>query len=481
MDSMRSPLFLVAALGLAASPAAGQWSIEHRGTVLLGGTAVDQHGVPFAVGGLSGITHAGGSTWLCVMDNSDKVVILDVGLNSDGSIATADIVGGLTLEEARDFEGIAFTTADRGSVLISDEGVPSVREFSLAAGLLVGVLPTPSVFDHIRSNRGFESLTRRCENGDSWTANEEALTVDGPTATPTDGTIVRLLRHDASSPDPVAAEQYAYEVEPMHGPFLPGQSGQSGLCDLVALPGGTLLALERSLALAAPLFLTRIFQVDFSGASDVSALPALDGAVFTPVAKELLWSGPASNLEGLALGPSLPQAERVLLGIVDSGDPISQNRLVAFALIGAPLGDCACETASYCRTSENSVGPGALIGATGGTSISANAFTLTAVGAVPGQYGLFYYGAGQTQIPFGEGLRCVSSGGAGIFRLGPPQTVDGAGDLSRPVDFTQPPAGSGAGAIAPGSTWYFQLWFRDPAGGASGFNLSDGLSATFCP
>jgi hypothetical protein len=35
------------------------------------------------------------------------------------------------------------------------------------------------------------------------------------------------------------------------------------------------------------------------------------------------------------------------------------------------------------------------------------------------------------------------------------------------------------GQIAPGSTRYFQFWFRDwPAGGA-GTNLSDGLRLTF--
>ena len=40
---------------------------------------------------------------------------------------------------------------------------------------------------------------------------------------------------------------------------------------------------------------------------------------------------------------------------------------------------------------------------------------------------------------------------------------------------------SGAGAITPGSTWYFQFWFRDPSAGMSGVNLSNGLEANFCP
>jgi hypothetical protein len=35
--------------------------------------------------------------------------------------------------------------------------------------------------------------------------------------------------------------------------------------------------------------------------------------------------------------------------------------------------------------------------------------------------------------------------------------------------------------ITPGSTWTFQFWYRDLAAGGAGFNLSNELSATFCP
>ncbi|MEO2006699.1 MAG: hypothetical protein ABGY41_21690 [Candidatus Poribacteria bacterium] len=51
----------------------------------------------------------------------------------------------------------------------------------------------------------------------------------------------------------------------------------------------------------------------------------------------------------------------------------------------------------------------------------------------------------------------------------------------RQLDLTQPPAGAGAGTITPGSTWFFQFWYRDSAGGPSGFNLSNGMSVTFTP
>jgi hypothetical protein len=58
---------------------------------------------------------------------------------------------------------------------------------------------------------------------------------------------------------------------------------------------------------------------------------------------------------------------------------------------------------------------------------------------------------------------------------------DAGGQVSRSIDLTLPPASSGVGQISAGDTWNFQFWYRDPSAGASGFNLSDGLSIVFCP
>jgi hypothetical protein len=81
-------------------------------------------------------------------------------------------------------------------------------------------------------------------------------------------------------------------------------------------------------------------------------------------------------------------------------------------------------------------------------------------------------------VPFGDGFRCVTNP---VHRLVPPQAFDGGGGALRHLDFTQPPADAGPGQIVAGSTWYLQAWYRDPAAGGAGFNLSDGLRASFCP
>lgn len=137
---------------------------------------------------------------------------------------------------------------------------------------------------------------------------------------------------------------------------------------------------------------------------------------------------------------------------------------------------CTEGTANFCIAAPNSTGSGAPIASSGNTDLSENQFTLYCFGIRPNQNAIFYYGTTPVQVPFGHGFRCV---GGATFRL-PIIQADGVGDLTFHLNFTQPPANSGPGQILPGSTWHFQAWYRDPPAGAPGFNLSDGLTATFC-
>lgn len=317
-------------LALAVGPTLAQpLSISFRNVAGLGSTAVDQFGVPFTVAGLSGLTRNGPDCW-AVMDNSNKLVRITISVSATGSIVSAAIVGGVSLADSRDFEGIVATGL--GTVLLAEESTPGVHEYSLFTGERLRSLSIPAVFAAIRPNNGFESLA--LGGAGAWTANEQALTADGGVSTPTAGTVVRLLRSGPSL-DPVA--QFAYVTEPLHGSSISGSI--SGLADLLLLPDGRLLALERSLAASIQgLFRTRIFAVDLAGASDVSGFAGLIGQTYSPVDKTLLYAGDQQNLEGLALGPGLGEGRWSLLGIVDDGDPISVNRVVAFEIAG--VGRC---------------------------------------------------------------------------------------------------------------------------------------------
>lgn len=140
--------------------------------------------------------------------------------------------------------------------------------------------------------------------------------------------------------------------------------------------------------------------------------------------------------------------------------------------------NCGGGNQTYCVSSANSAGSGAQIGFVGSTSIGANDLVLTCTSGPAGSPGLFYYGVNQTQVPFGDGFRCV---GGSIYRLQPPGIFDVFGNVAKVVDNTIGPASSGASAFTPGSIWNFQYWYRDTAAGMSGFNVSNGLSLTFVP
>jgi hypothetical protein len=287
------------------------------------------------------VTYAGPAgkahRFIAVQQNHENVVRFDVTFTSAGGIAGITNVVNIPIDEDLDFEGIAYTNATRNSVFVSEENAPGVREISLANGDALQTVRIPAVFSKLRDNKGFESLTRTRDETAMWTANEEALTVDGPKASPSAASPVRLLRLDVSGDSIAAGNQYAYRVEPIHG-IDDGDKARSGLSDLVAMPDGTLLSLERSFAGANPFFLNRIFEIDFANATDVSQgvlASGLDGQIYTPVGKRLLWGDSVDgttlgqNFEGLGLGPQLANGAWALIGVVDGGGNGS-NTVVSF-------------------------------------------------------------------------------------------------------------------------------------------------------
>ncbi len=153
--------------------------------------------------------------------------------------------------------------------------------------------------------------------------------------------------------------------------------------------------------------------------------------------------------------------------------------LLAFTASTAFAQTCT-DPIPYCTSSVNSTGSGAAISWTGTASPVHDNFYLVTTGGPANQPLLYYYGAAQIATPFGNGVRCVGAGGLGTFRF-QVTALDGSGAASQKVDFSQAPAGGGGlGSWSPGDTWYCQGWYRDPADGGAGFNLTDGLEVNVC-
>lgn len=129
---------------------------------------------------------------------------------------------------------------------------------------------------------------------------------------------------------------------------------------------------------------------------------------------------------------------------------------------------------SYCPPSPNSVGAGALLTATGSTSLGVADLVLTATGLPQNQFGVIFYGESQVAVPFGNGTRCV---GGFLVRL--PLLNSGAtGSVQQAIVNGNLPA---LGQFLVGETGNFQHWYRDPLGGGANFNLSTAVSVTFTP
>lgn len=135
------------------------------------------------------------------------------------------------------------------------------------------------------------------------------------------------------------------------------------------------------------------------------------------------------------------------------------------------LDDCECRYFSYCEANSNSSGNGATLFHSGTLSCMLNNLTLITTNCPPNQFGIYFYGAGQTSEPFGAGRMCT---------LGPytrlPVVYTGPNGVGAYSFNVNGPATAGM-EVDPNETWNFQFWFRDQGGQ---FNTSNALELTFC-
>ncbi|MBR1837696.1 MAG: esterase-like activity of phytase family protein, partial [Kiritimatiellae bacterium] len=259
---------------------------------------------------LSGITWAGGDTYYAINDSNatNKLYKLSMPRNSSGNVSSCSLVSSVTLSGYTDLEGCAYDPAS-GNVWVSTEGTAGIHEFDPSTGRKIRSVTLPAVYSKMRGNFKLEALTISGDGLVMWTANEEALEVDGSISTnyPSrleGGTVVRLLKLTrASVRDNFApAAQYAYKTYGLRTQWAYGKKQRSGVSGLCALPDGRLLVLERecsgvtsesdtSSAWSGGLstsFMMAVCLADVSGADDVSTLPALEGATYKAATKTLL-------------------------------------------------------------------------------------------------------------------------------------------------------------------------------------------------
>jgi hypothetical protein len=330
--------------------------LEQAGTLRLPADVETSAGTTAPLTGLSGLAWLGDDRWVAAIDNSDRLATFRLALGPDGEPTAVTDVALRPLQARHDYEDVAVCPPQLEAalaatlaaqppappppwLLLCEEDTPAVRVVALADGRELGRVAIPVAFQSRRPNRGLEAVAIDPDGCCIWTATEEALPTDGPAATETGGTVVRLTRititkMQASAP---AVRQVAYAVDPPHAAMRAGAGDSlSGVVAIAAMGNERLLVLERSFTAGLPPFENRIYLVDTRGAPDVARVAG--GLATRPaasrVAKQLLWKAAVgANLEGLAVGAPLANGRRGLVAIADNGGTNVPSLLVTFRLM----------------------------------------------------------------------------------------------------------------------------------------------------
>ncbi|WP_329443120.1 esterase-like activity of phytase family protein [Streptomyces canus] len=265
-----------------------------------------------------------------------------------------------TATVAPDPEGIAVDPRDgtlvwtsEGERIVASDGPallgdPWIRR-ATTTGAYTGQLPLPPQL-HMnsqefgpRKNQTLEGVTFTPDGRRIVTAMEDPLYQDGDDPTPEHGALTRITVHDARTGQPLS--QYAYPLEPLFATPPAGSTDTNGVSDIVALDRDRFLVLERASIYTDNNWKARIYLVDLHGATDVLGRDSLtdpSAQRVRPVRKTLVTDlsdvpGPTrvDNVEGITLGPRLPDGRRTVVLVSDDNFAARQaTQFIAFAAHG---------------------------------------------------------------------------------------------------------------------------------------------------
>jgi hypothetical protein len=320
------------------------------------------------LGGLSGIAYDQKENKLMAISddrsqiNPARFYKFDFTLNENQFTVTPSSVtklkdkeGTFYKEKYTDFEGITLFGND---LLISSENgldgaevvLPGLYRFSLA-GDFQELLPVPKKFlptedglSGTRHNKGFETLAATPDMKTFFTANEDALAQDGPVGSPEYNSIVRIMRFREMKPE----KEFAYRLEKMKSPPEGlEEDGDTGLVDMAVIDENNFYTMERSYLTSTGTNIILIFKNEIStDTTDVSEVAALENQTLQPIKKTLVANlddfiplmnkdfAYLDNIEGITLGPVLPNGNLSLILVSDNNFNSNQRTLfIAFEIL----------------------------------------------------------------------------------------------------------------------------------------------------
>ncbi len=353
----------VSAVATAAGSGARPPTLEFVGQSIFP-TGTDFEGTQ--VGGLSSITFdEGRGVFYAISDDQSQFaparyytlrVDLDDGRLDDGDVEFLDVTTLLAPDgqpyplSGLDPEGLTLTKS--GELIVTSEGIPGrgiapwVRRYGLD-GTFLGDLPVPSAFTElspthgVRPNLAFEAAAVTPDGRHLFVGMEGALLQDGPAANLTGGSPARILRYNLITRR--LQRQFVYQTDPVaEPPVPPNQFSVNGLVELLPFNNEFMLSMERSFSVGAPGTgnTIKLYSVSFPHASNVDGADSVASQLgdIRLVEKSLLLDLrtlgiPLDNIEGMAIGPDLPDGRRSLMLLSDNNFAASQfTQFLLFAL-----------------------------------------------------------------------------------------------------------------------------------------------------
>lgn len=331
------------------------------------------------VGGLSGLDYdAASDSWIVLSDDrSDEAParFYDATLTyDDASFGNAELTAATTLLQE---DGTPFPNVDAGGNIPDPESIrvdPRSGNFYWTSegsqelgidpgvyvtepdGTFVASQPIDEIFNAdvngetgIRNNGAFEGLTFSLDGSSYFVSTESPLFQDGENATGDAGSVNRITQYDR---DGGVLAQYAYEADAVPNVGDGALFFVNGITEILAISDTTMLVLERGTVQAADETYSnnvRLYEIDLTGATDISAIDALVGADYTPVGKRLVEEFDGSdftvdNLETLAFGPDLANGNRSL--VIGSDNNFSDTQITQFLAFEVLPGDASGTSAA---------------------------------------------------------------------------------------------------------------------------------------
>ena len=293
-----------------------------------------------SMGGLAWVSN---STYWAITDEKKKPVVWTLELPSDavtGKVSECRMSILCRPEGVVDAEALVRDPLD-GSMWIADERSCTItRHDPLTGRRMPNVVELPQVLKRFYKDSGLESLTIAPDGLAMWTCAEEAVEPDGPRSDRTHGTdvrLVRLVRASVGAPWRVDG-QWVYRTDSIAGKSWLDSAGKdmsrSGIAELCVLEDGSLLVLEREFSVVMiPRLRCRLYEVDFTGATDVASWETLSaGGAAVQVQKRLLHETMGFSMyEGMCVGPKLADGSRLLVFVSD-GDKRSLRSVLTLRL-----------------------------------------------------------------------------------------------------------------------------------------------------